>query len=247
MKLHRFYIGEEFDLDNKVWVHDRRLMNQWMRVLRYRPGSELVLFDGKREKLYKVGVIERESVCLESITEMAPHFPARDVYLLWSLIKSDKNDFVIQKCTEIGINHFVPIISDRTEKTGFDEDRAMKIAIEAAEQCGRGNIPAVRSPISLAVAINEFNDKIKLYVADKGRSQPISSKAGIGYYEKSAIETDPSEIEKSLGVLIGPEGGWSEAEKNLFENHTMPHIGLGEFTLRSETAAIIAAEKLLNW
>ena len=235
MKLHRFYWHDEntkngpIELRRSIWVDDPRLMNQWIKVLRFQVGNELVLFDGESaDKLYKISEIEPgNAIHLDLVTEMDRKLPKRHIYLFWSLLKKDKNDWVLQKCTELGVTNFVPILSERTEKTGFDEERARKIVIEAAEQCGRSDIPQVREPINLQTALDEFKDKIKLFVAEQG--------------EEGELALEP---EEAVGVLIGPEGGWTDAEKEIFKISGLAHLNLHDFTLRAETACLAAVTVL---
>lgn len=234
MKLHRFYVHEMHNrfgpiaLGHEVWVHDEALLHQWLRVLRYRVGDHIILFNDTEERLYEVAKIEgAESVKLVLITDVKRAIPAKKLYLLWSVLKKDKNDWVLQKATELGVHKCVPIIADRSEKTGLQVERARKIVIEAAEQCGRGNIPEVREPIALQEALQEYAD-LPLFICEQ---QEIP--------EPLAVSLD------RLGVLIGPEGGWSDAEKQRFIELQLPHIALSPFTLRAETAAIIAVSKLV--
>jgi 16S rRNA (uracil1498-N3)-methyltransferase len=138
---------------------------------------------------------------------------------------------VLQKGTELGVRHFVPLLCDRTEKTGFDEDRAKKIVIEATEQCGRSDIPRIREPITPEKAIEELQEKAELYIAEQG--SPI---------EVRNIKNETGK--DSIGVLIGPEGGWTEEEKQLFTDKSLKHLALSEFTLRAETACVTAAALL---
>lgn len=235
MKLHRFFAGDLHDkygpteLRQHIWVSDAELFNQWSRVLRYKLGDELVLFNGEGEdRLYKIHKIEDASIGLDLVTELEPHYPRREVYLFWSMLKKDKNEWVLQKCTEIGVTHFVPILSERTEKTGFDEERAKKIVTEAAEQCGRSDIPRVREAISLISAVEEFKDKIDLYFA-----------------EQTEASDELGDANKPAGVFVGPEGGWTDEEKNLL-TQTCKKINIAQFTLRAETACVTAASLLLQ-
>jgi len=222
VKLHRFYVGSELELRQDFWLHDERLIHQWVKVLRFQAGQQLVLFDGENEdRLYKLVEITPREAHLQLITQMERKLPARDIYLLWALLNKDKNDWVLQKCTELGVSHFVPLLADRSEKTGFNLERAQKIIIEAAEQCGRSDIPAVREPLNATTVIEEFKDQITLYVCEQG-------------------EADTAIPEEKAGMLIGPEGGWSDAEKDLFKKTGLKHLNLHDFTLRAETAAIAA-------
>lgn len=235
MKVHRFYVGSlhdkrgKLDLAKKVWVHDEHLLRQWLKVLRLRVREEVVLFDGEQvNRLYRIVVIQPGAVCLELVTELELVKPVRHTYLLWSLLKKDKNDLVLQKCTELGITNFVPIISRRTEKTGFDIERAHRIVIEAAEQCGRSDIPHIREPLILQEAIAEYSEKVDLYICEQESTESIQF------------------ADKPVGVFIGPEGGWTDQEKQLFAQHKLKHINIAVHTLRAETAAITVAARLLQ-
>jgi 16S rRNA (uracil1498-N3)-methyltransferase len=229
MRLHRFYISPDgHHLDQKFWLRDERIIPQWQRVLRYQPGQQVVLFDGQSEdKLYKIVEFNDDAAHLEHVTDMRRKLPAKDIYLAWALLKKDKNDWVLQKATELGANHFVPLLTERCEKTGFNEERAQKIVIEASEQCGRSNIPSLREPIQLQTLFEEFKDKLPLLVCE----------------QESAETLDPK-LEQAV-LIIGPEGGWSEAELELFKANNVQFITMGDFTHRAETASIAALSKLL--
>lgn len=230
MRLHRFYVNpKNFDLDHEIWVREERLRNQWNKVLRFRIGDELVLFDGtSSERLYKIDRIEPDAIKLVMVTEFERKLPRRHVYLFFSLLKKDKNDWVLQKCTELGVRNFVPILASRSEKTGFNQERAEKIVIEAAEQCGRSDIPDVREPLQLETALEEYKDKLQLLACDETMED-----------NKNLSQNQP------IGILIGPEGGWTNDELKLFKKLKLGHLHLGNLTLRAETAAVAASTRLL--
>lgn len=230
MRLHRFYIAPDFvELTQTVWINSKELYNQWIKVFRYREGDEVVLFDGVAvERLFKIVAVESDAIKLELVTEFERKLPPKHVYLFWSLLKKDKNDWVIQKCTELGVSNFVPIIADRSEKMGFNVERSIKIAIEAAEQCGRSDIPHIRDSLTLSEAIGEYKDKITMLMCNE------------------RAETVLKDVEKPTGILIGPEGRWTEAELELFKTENLGSLNLGSLTLRAETAAVAASVKLLQ-
>lgn len=216
------------ELNHDFWMQDKALFHQWVNVLRFQVDREVVLFNAEtEERLYKIIQIGDDAVHLELVTEMSPKIPARDIYLCFSLLKKDKNDWVLQKGTELGIRHFLPLLCERTEKTGFDIDRAHKIVIEASEQCERTDIPRVREPITISKLLEELSGKVEFLVAEQGSPQLPS--------------TSP---QQPVAVLIGPEGGWSDSEKQLFLGNELKHIALSEFTLRAETACVTAASLL---
>lgn len=229
-RLHRFYTGTELALTHDFWLHDLRLINQWRRVLRFQPDQEVILFDGQSEdRLYKIVELTETEAHLKLVTELKRQVPKKEIYLLWALLKKDKNDWVLQKCTELGVSHFVPLLADRSEKTGFNIERAEKIVIEAAEQCGRSDIPTIREPMRVSTAIDEFNTRVHLMTCEQGTESEL------------ALPTD-----KPSAVLIGPEGGWSDTEKQLFKDGQLIHLDLHDFTLRAETAAVAVVTKLID-
>lgn len=231
MRVHRFYVSPDIEKSHDFWLHDERLLHQWKNVLRYSPGQEAVLFDGQgHDALYRIEAITDKEAHLIHVTDFEPKLPSKDIYLFWSLLKKDKNDWVLQKCTELGVSHFVPLIADRSEKTGFNLERAHKIVIEAAEQCGRSDIPNVREPFKVETALNEFATKLQLFICE----------------QEQVTDNGQQKTKNSVGVLIGPEGGWSDAEKVLFEKMNINHLNLHDFTLRAETACVAAVTRLLQ-
>lgn len=230
MRLHRFYIPPNtIELTHEFWIHDDALRNQWLKVFRYREGAEVILFDGEStERLYRLVQIEQDGVKLQLVTEFERKLPDHHVYLFFSLLKKDKNEWILQKCTELGVRNFVPVIAERSEKTGFNIERAEKIVIEAAEQCGRSDIPHVREPIGIESLIREYKEKVKILICDEREEQSASDTPG------------------PVGVLIGPEGGWTEQELTTFKEANFDSLHLGKMTLRAETAAVTASAKLLQ-
>ena len=226
MRLHRFYLND-IELKHDFWLHDEPVLNQWRRVLRFTVGQEVVLFNATHDRLYKIVELNEREAHLEHVTDLERQLPKREIYLFWSLLKKDKNDWVLQKCTELGVSHFVPLLAYRSEKTGFNEERAEKIIIEAAEQCGRSDIPTIREPMLVQTALAEFGDKISLFICEQGS-------------DEADLHLDQA------GVLIGPEGGWSDEEKQLFTDCQVAYLKLHDFTLRAETACVAVAHKLLQ-
>lgn len=228
MRLHRFYVGSGIKFQKNFWLHDEQLLWQWNKVFRFRSGQEVLLFDGEKiERLYKISEISKKEAHLELITDIDGKLPQRHIYLFWSLLKKENNEYIIQKCTEVGVSNFIPILSERTIKKDFNLERAKKITIEASEQCGRANIPFIREPVHLEKAIEEYKDKIPIVVCDKDGEPGLEINKG------------------KIGIMIGPEGGWSETEQKMFSSLGLQTLGLSDFTLRAETAAIIASSKFL--
>ncbi len=222
MRLHRFYLNTP--VESETIVKDERLIHQWRNVFRYNVGTELVLFDGSGKEYS--GVIEEvnnREAKVKIVESREGIVPQRKVTLYQSLIKKDKMEWVVEKATELGVSRIVPIVSDRSEKKGFNLDRARKIAIEASEQCGRADVPEVGEVVNMEEGIK--NSGGKLVVLDSSGPPIHHSSFNIQY---------------SISLFIGPEGGWSEKEIELFKEKGAEVYSLGKLTLRAETAAVVA-------
>ncbi len=233
MKVHRFYTPD-VSLDKNIWVRDSGLLKQWLKVLRFRLGQQVVLFDGKqRDRLYKIIEINSNEVNLEMVTDFEPKLPKRDIYLFWSVLKKDKNEWIAQKTTELGVSHLVPLIASRSEKTNVNIDRLRKISIEATEQCGRSDIVSIREPLTVEKALEQYAGKLDMFVCEQGASS-------LNEVDSSTSPDNP------LGLLVGPEGGWTESELEMFDERGIKKFGLHDFTLRAETAAISAVAVMMQ-
>lgn len=228
MRLHRFYINEPILSDN-LSVCEERLVHQWRDVFRYNTGSEIIIFDGSG--LEFDAVIEKLSnreAKIVIVSKRKGILPKRRIVLYQSLIKKDKMEWVVEKATEIGVSKIVPIVSERSEKKGFNTERARKIATEASEQCGRADVPEI-----------EDGKKILDFSPDPESQIVIFDKSGPSF-ESSLISKKYNQI----SIFIGPEGGWTPAEIERFKEAKIEIFSLGEFTLRAETATIVALAKL---
>jgi 16S rRNA (uracil1498-N3)-methyltransferase len=234
MRLHRFFVSLPFEVGKRFTVEEENIVHQWRSVFRYKTGSEVILFNNTgSDFVCTIMDLRKDLVEIEVVDETeSPARISREVYLFASLIKKDNYEWVLEKCTELGVSHFIPIISARTEKKDLNMERAMKIVTEGAEQSGRGTIPVLYTPMSIGDAYEAFAGEEIDHIAFDGDGK----------------EFDPKEFSKSkkLGIWIGPEGGWSDEEIAAFKELKIPlvKIGLGQ-TLRAETAAIIAGSKFL--
>ncbi len=152
-----------------------------------------------------------------------------ELWLFASIIKGDNFDLVVQKTTELGVDHIIPVISDRTIKKNVNLERLQRIAIEASEQSGRVSIPKIHQPVKLKQAISDFMQE------EKG------GKLLLCHQDGSDFGKVKPNLKGKIGILIGPEGGWSDVEMKLFDDRKIQKIRIGENVLRAETAAISAA------
>lgn len=237
MRRHRFYIPDVPIAQAKTTVvQDSRCLYQWRMVLRFRPGQQVSLFDGAgNEALYEIRKLDKTSAILRFIERQTTLMPPKETYLFWSLLKKDNNEWVLQKATELGVTHFVPMVADRCETSDVTRnrsDRWHKIIIEAAEQCGRSDIPqAVLEPLTLTETLQRYGKDVAIQVAEQ-----------VPQTASPVLSAD----KKPAGSLIGPEGGWSDEEKQLFLAHRIPVVQFGRFVLRAETAAVVAAARMVQ-
>ncbi len=228
MRLHRFYTSEKIGDKKELTINSADLANQIVRVFRLGAGDKVVIFDGSGNDYVCdiLGASAREGVSL-NIVEVRPsrYMPTRKVYLFQSIIKKDKFEWVVEKATELGVTDIVPLLAERSEKKDLNIERLRKIAIEASEQCGRGDVPVVHGVMTRLSGLSEYNFR-KIVMDLNG--EVATARSGLAL--TSSLET--------IGIFIGPEGGWSPSEIELFHKNNVPIYSLGNQVLRAETAAI---------
>lgn len=229
MRLHRFYTLQP--LGEVVVITDGSVLNQWKNVFRYTQGVLVILFNGDgSEYTYSIDSITSASCNLTQVKRSPSYIPTKKVTLYLSLIKKDNFELVAQKVTELGVTNIVPIISSRSEKKNLNEDRLNKIIVEASEQCGRGDIPTVSPMITLSKALEEIKNSENSFVLQMG---------GVPFNDTKLQEK--IKVSSNINLFIGPEGGWSEEEEEIFSNLGISSVSLGNTVLRAETAAIVSS------
>ena len=197
-------------------------------VLRLQIGEKIILGDGKGieaevtlEKIAKNKIIGRINKNVSARTPLA----GRTVNLYLAILKKENFELVVQKAVEVGVSNIIPIITERTIKTGLNIERLKKIILEASEQSGRSIVPTL-SPIL------DFKDALK---------------QGTGIiFHLGAEDYLPDKNAKEVSIFVGPEGGFTEKEVDLAKSSGYTVASLGPLTLRSETAAIIATYRVVS-
>ncbi|HTE58495.1 MAG TPA: RsmE family RNA methyltransferase [Verrucomicrobiae bacterium] len=226
--LHRFYV-QNVELKHDFWLHDQDLLERW-HAAEIKAGEQVILFDGQQhERLYRIEKLEKTEARLLYVTDFERRLPKRQVYLLWSLRDSKRNDELLRKATALGVSHFVPLLVGGAEKVDFSHQEAMKSVRREAEASGRSDVPTVREPMRVATALDQLGDKVELYM-----------------YKPEQSEGTPQKLASRCGVLIAPEGGWSDAEKQLFAQKNLRHLMVSENALSPEAAGLALARKLLQ-
>ncbi len=230
MRLHRFYVpNTDFAVGKKVELSASEHLHQWKNVFRLEVGDEIVVFNGAEEAEYraKFVTLSKTEAELEILEKREVEKAKREVSLYVALIKKDRFEWLVEKATELGVARICPVLSERTEVKGVNSERVQKIAIEAVEQSGQCRVPRIEEIVTLKIALEQA---INPFVCDIGAQTAASSFSG----------TEP------ISIFIGPEGGWSPAEKALFTEKKVPTISFGKNTLRAETAALVSAVLALD-
>ena len=231
MPKHRFIRGN-FDLSkNKLEITDRRLIHKIKNVLRMKAEDKIELCNGKQEEataeILKINKDKIKTKLLERHSN--DREPDKKITLYCSILKNKNFELVVEKATELGVSQIVPIISDRTVKTGLKSDRLNKKTREAAEQSGRGVLPQLQEKAKLKTAIKQDQNEMQIAFDEAGK-------------EVSEIDIAVDNI----SIFVGPEGGWSKKEKQMFEEKNFDIAKLSDLTFRAETAAIVGSYEVLR-
>lgn len=201
-------------------------------VLHLEVGAEIVLFRGDDYEFQAVLIAVRKKHIEAKILSMRPlsRESSRQIHLAQSIIKGDKMEWLIQKAVELGVNSITPLLTDRCV-VRVDEERLQKkqehwqaVAISACEQSGRNQIPKILPTCTLEHYLLQTKAKHQWLLSPKAKNSWPAS-----------IHHDAD-----LSLLIGPEGGFTEEEIHLAQQHQVQSIRLGPRVLRTETAAIVA-------
>ena len=205
-----------------------------INVMRRQKGDKVVIFDGKAGEFEAIlKSVSKKKVIVEPINKLTDLEKPRDIWIAFAPLKKDKTDFLIEKCTEIGTQRIIPIITDYATNRKPRIEKMKLLSIEAVEQCGGNFVPEISESYTLKNFISEFPSDRCLIFCDEATQGPSLSKV-----LKS----------KELGrvcLLIGPEGGFSPLERQmLLAKKNIFSVSLGTRVLRAETAAVFA---LATW
>ncbi len=229
-------IGEQdIFIEGKDYNHIRN-------VLRMKPGDMVSVSDGESRREYRCHIEgfaeDRVRLKLDFIKEADVELPVK-VTLFQGLPKAGKMDYIIEKCTELGVFSIVPVQTERSVSVIIGEKAEKKTqhwqgkAEAAAKQSKRSIIPEIRTPLSFKEAVEAasgFEHKLIPYELSKGFDKTRELFSGI-------------ERGTNVAVFIGPEGGFSEGEIDLAVKNGFTPLSLGKRILRTETAALV----VLSW
>ena len=210
---------------------DKSQSHYLTKVMRVKENEVFSLFNKDGEWEAKIIGISKNIVEFKIIKQLRQKENTKELWLAFSPIKSNYQNFMIQKATELGITKFLPIIFERTVVRKINKERLEKIVIEASEQSNRINVPIIED----AQDLNSFLKKnsIDLIFTDLNSNNKK--------VDKSKFRNKP------VCIIIGPEGDFSEAERDkILSFKGVQSVKINENILRSETA-VISAISIVNY
>lgn len=234
--MNRFFVdidGSDVGTDINITGGD---VNHIRNVLRLKVGEQIVVSDGRgRDYTCRISQIDTDVVIcnIEDINDNFAELPV-EVTLFQGYPKSDKMDLIVQKMVELGVHRIVPVFTARTivkldqKKAAKKTGRYQTIAESAAKQSGRGIIPEITEPVSFADALKMAKDMDMNII-------PYEEAEGI---EQSRKVISDIRGHRSLGIFIGPEGGFAREEVEQAQAIGAKCITLGHRILRTETAGL---------
>ena len=198
-------------------------------VMRLKIGDKLSIFNSQGEWNSVIESYEKSGVKIKIMEKVRDKGNEKNIWLAFSPIKQNPLNFVIQKGTELGVQKFIPILSERTVVRKINIQRIKKIIVEASEQSNRISIPEISKPEMLKNFLSNFSKNGSIIFCDINSNQ--------NNLKNIFKEKDGGPI----CILIGPEGDFSENERKMIIDHNQTFsVSLAKNILKSETAAISA-------
>lgn len=234
--MNRFYIEAELNTGNTIELTES-VFHHWVRVLRAKEQEQAIFFNGKGGE-YRVTLTEinkKNAFVSVDHFEPADRTPPFKVVLGQVMSKGDRMDYAIQKATELGVTTIQLLTSERCEmRLKYDRDQKkidhwQSVAIAACEQCGMNIVPEILAPLALTEWVSSELPQARLVLAPNKDQNNV------------LLNSEPD-----LALLIGPEGGLSEAEIETANQNHFQSWCIGDRVLRTETAPVVALS-ILNY
>ena len=210
---------------------DKSQSHYLTKVMRVKENEVFSIFNQNGEWEAKVLKISKGIVEFKTVKQLRKKESSKELWLAFSPIKSNYQNFMIQKATELGVTKFLPIIFDRTVVRKINNERIEKIVVEASEQSNRLNVPEIKKAQNLKNFLNS-NSMDLIFTDLNSENKKI---------DKSKL------TDKPICIIIGPEGDFSESERaEILSFKGVQPLKINENILRSETA-VISAISIINY
>ena len=227
----RLFVPQEPPEAGRQCALSDRQLHYLRNVMRCNPGDLVRVFDGTDgEWLARLEEVSKKNVIISFVEKIREQVGVPDIHVLASPVKKEAFDFMAQKASELGAKVFWPVTCERTVIHRMNEDRLQVIAVEAAEQCERMDIMRVQPAQKLENILSSWSLERKLIFCIERESAPMIVQ-----------RLQSASIRPPVAVLVGPEGGFSDAEVEMIKSvATVEPVSLGPRILRAETALIAA-------
>jgi 16S rRNA (uracil1498-N3)-methyltransferase len=207
--------------------------NYLQNVLRLRSGAGVLIFNGRDgEWLGLLAGAGKRNISVKIEERVREQVAGADLHYLFAPLKHARLDYMVQKAVELGVSRLQPVLTRHTQVARVNLERMQANAIEAAEQCGILTLPDVAAPISLEQIMTERDSQRLLVFCDE--DAPVQDPV-------AALAAARGTCGQPLSVLIGPEGGFAENERDLLlKQPNIVRLALGPRILRADTAAVAA-------
>lgn len=224
----RLFVDQPLHAQQAVSLPDAQ-SKYLLRVMRLSEGAQVRVFNGADGEWRCRLSIDRKTALLTPEIQIREQSAGPDLTLLFAPIKKARTDFIVEKATELGVSCIQPVITDYTQSQRVRTDRMHLLAIEAAEQTERMDLPEIQDAAALMQTLASWDRDTPLIFCDEGGdAAPLAARAN-------------QLANKPAGLLIGPEGGFSPKERERLRalEFVIP-ITLGPRILRAETAVVSA-------
>jgi 16S rRNA (uracil1498-N3)-methyltransferase len=220
----------------------RDQVNYLGNVLRLKHGDAVLLFNGRdgewRASLAAAGKRALTALAAERLRDQPPPF---DLHFLFAPLKHVRLDYLVQKAVEMGASRLQPVITRHTQVARVNSERMRANVIEAAQQCGILTLAEVADPISFESLVRADAARLLVFCDEDAPVKDPVAALGARRPQASALLPADAVVPPPIAVLIGPEGGFAEAERErLLKRPNTVQLSLGPRILRADTAAVAA-------
>ncbi|MDD4839721.1 MAG: RsmE family RNA methyltransferase [Clostridia bacterium] len=232
MELRRFFVDTSYCFNDKIIICGEEFLHL-KNVLRMKVGFKLIvcLNDGL-DRYAEIVAINRDEAEVKVEKVVQRDVKKHRLVLYPALLKNNKLDFVIQKSVELGVNEIIPYTSQNTNETKFNTERANKIALEAAKQCGSATLTVVKAVVDFDTVLADFGQYDNVIMPYEDEMQTSFS--------------DANHTGNNHAIIIGSEGGFTPYEIEKAKKNEAQIVSLGERILRADTASIVSVALLMN-
>ena len=206
------------------------------RVLRVEPGQRFEISDNQQAYLAQITEARGDRVVFQVVEALPVVLSPVSITLCASLVKFDRFEWIVEKATELGVDRILPVEAARSEKGLYEASRKRRerwerIARESSQQARRVRLPEILPAVRLAACLE--TGAAHRFFLDEALAPPL-------------LREIPAERSDSAALLIGPEGGWTDPERQLAVSAAWQPVSLGPLVLRAETAACAALAVVVN-